>query len=327
MSGPTPPTIPAPNLPQPLRPTTSDLPTKGIAFSIMGSFLLTLNDTIAKFLTADWPVGEIMALRGTVILFVIIGLLQLKGRMSALRIQNKTAMGVRALAITAATFTFLTALSLMPMADALAIVFISPVFSTLLAIVILQETVGWRRWIAMAVGFAGVFIALNPGGLLSDAPAAYGWQVAMLPLVTALLTAIRDVSSRRLVSGDDSLAIMFYTVLAVVISGYTTVTAGSWQMPGLFDIALILGAAAFMFGAYFFQIESFRFAPVNLVAPFRYISLIFAAGMGYAIWNDIPTWNMALGSIIIVASGLVIWWRERQGAANPTEAEKMEPRP
>jgi drug/metabolite transporter (DMT)-like permease len=290
----------------------------------MGSFLLTMNDSIAKFLTADWPVGEIMALRGTVILFVIIGLLTLKGRGAALRIQNKTAMGVRALAITAATFTFLTALSLMPMADALAIVFISPVISTLLAIAILKETVGWRRWTAMGFGFVGVFIALNPGGLFSSAPAAYGWQVAMLPLVAALLTAIRDVSSRRLVSGDDSLAIMFYTVLAVVIAGYSTATAGGWQIPSLFDIGLILAAATFMFGAYFFQIESFRFAPVNLVAPFRYISLIFAATMGYLIWKDIPSWNMALGGGIIVASGLVIWCRERK---IPQETKTLEPTP
>ncbi|MDF1747334.1 MAG: DMT family transporter [Alphaproteobacteria bacterium] len=322
MSGPTPPTIPAPNLPQPLRPMTSDLPTKGIVFSIMGSFLLTLNDTIAKLLTEGWPVGEIMALRGTVILCVIIGLLKLKNRMHALRIQNKTAMGVRALAISAATFTFLTALSLMPMADALAIVFISPVISTLLAIAILQEAVGWRRWTAMGFGFLGVIIALNPGGLLSSAPAAYGWQVAMLPLVAALLTAIRDVSSRRLVSGDDSLAIMFYTVLAVILSGYATATTGTWQMPELFDIALILGAAAFMFGAYFFQIESFRFAPVNLIAPFRYISLFFAALMGFLVWGDVPSWNMAVGGLVIVASGLVIWWRERQQAAKTEPAHE-----
>lgn len=306
-------TGPAPhNIPAPLRPTVQDLPGRGMLFAVVGSLLLTLNDTVAKLLTESWPVGEIMALRGTLILLAILGILRLQGRLGALRLQNRLVMGVRAGSITAATFCFLTALSMMPVADALAIAFISPVFATLLAIALLGEKVGVWRWSAMAVGFVGVFVALNPGGLLSGAPTSYGWQVAMLPLVTALLTAVRDVSSRRLVSGDDSLAIMFYTVLAVATAGYTTALGGAWRMPEAFDLALIGAAACFMFGAYFFQIESFRFAPVNLVAPFRYVSLIFAAILGYMVWGFVPTWNMAVGGTIVVASGLIIWWRERR---------------
>ncbi len=306
MSGPTPPEIPAP-----LRPTVSDLPAKGILFAILGSLLLTLNDTVAKLLTDTWPVGQIMALRGAAILMAIIAVLRIRRRTGALRIQNTAAMAVRAGSITAATFTFLTSLALMPLADAMAIVFISPVLSTLLAIVLLREQVGIWRWTAMAVGFLGVLIALNPGGLLSGEAQSYGWRVAMLPLVTALLTAIRDVSSRRLVSGDDSMAIMFYTVLCVTLAGLATAFGGDWRMPSGVDIALLLVGAGFMFSAYFFQIESFRFAPVNLVAPFRYVSLIFATLLGFLIWQHVPSWNMALGSLVIVASGLVIWWRER----------------
>ncbi len=310
LTGPAPPNIPAPP-----RPVTSDRPARGMAFAVFGSLLLTLNDSVAKLLSEGWPVGEIMGLRGTVIVTAILIIMAIRGNLSALRIQNKPVMAVRALSITAATFTFLTALSLMPIADALAIAFISPVFATLLAIAILKEKVGWRRWAAMAIGFVGVFIALNPGGLLSGEPAPYGWQVAMLPVVTALLIAVRDVSSRRLVSGDDSLAIMFYTVLCVAVAGYATALGGEWVMPGDFEIGLVLASAVFMFGAYFFQIESFRFAPVNLVAPFRYVSLLFATLMGFLIWGDVPAWNMALGGAVIVASGLFIWWREGRGKA------------
>lgn len=310
MSGPKAPNIPTPEETA-SRPATSDRPGRGMVFSVLGSLLLTMNDSVAKFLSADWPVGQIMGLRGTVILCLILGILAWQRRLHVLRIQNRTVMAVRSVSITAATFVFLTALSLMPIADALAIVFVAPVFATLLAILFLGERVGWRRWAAMGVGFVGVAIALNPGGLLSGQPAPYGWQAAMLPLVTALLVAVRDVSSRRLVSGDDSLAIMFYTVVCVALAGYVTALGGEWQMPGTFDIALVLAAAAFMFGAYFFQIESFRFAPVNLVAPFRYVSLLFAALIGYLVWQDVPSWNMALGGAVIVASGLFIWWRER----------------
>lgn len=312
MSGPKAPNIPTPEeTARSDRPATSDRPGRGMLFAVFGSLLLTMNDSVAKFLSQEWPVGQIMGLRGTVILFVILGILSYQKRLHALRIQNRKVMALRAGSITAATFVFLTALSLMPIADALAIVFVSPIFATLLAVAVLGEKVGWRRWIAMGVGFFGVFIALNPGGLLSGEPAPYSWQAAMLPLITALLVAVRDVTSRRLVSGDDSLAIMFYTVVCVALAGYVTSLGGEWQTPGWFDIALVLGSAAFMFGAYFFQIESFRFAPVNLVAPFRYVSLLYAALIGYLIWGDVPSWNMALGGAVIVGSGLFIWWRER----------------
>lgn len=312
MSGPRAPNIPTPPTPPGGRPTTANRPARGMAFAVFGALLLTANDTIAKLLSEAWPVGEIMALRGTLILVAILAILWVRRNLGALRIQNRTVMAIRAVSITAATFTFLSALSLMPIADALAIVFISPVFSTLLAILLLGERVRWRRWVAMLAGMAGVAIALNPGGILGETRAAYPWQAALLPLATALLVAVRDVSSRRLVSGDDSLAIMFYTVLCVVTAGYATALGGAWQPPNAIDAVFVAAAAVFMFGAYFFQIESFRFAPVNLIAPFRYVSLIFAAGIGYAVWRDVPSWNMALGGGIIVASGIAIWWRERR---------------
>lgn len=282
-----------------------------MAFAVLGSMLLTSNDTVAKLLSEQWPVGEIMAIRGTVILCAILIILRLRGRLGVLKIQNKRAMAIRAVAITGATFGFLTALSLMPIADAVALVFISPILATGLAILVLKERVGWRRWAAMGLGLVGVVIALNPGGAI-DAPQSYPWQVALIPLGTAFLVAVRDVSSRWLVSGDDSLAIMFYTVLAVALSGYATAPWTDWAMPGRVEIGLIALAACFMFGAYFFQIESFRFAQVNLIGPFRYFSLIFATALGWLLWGDIPSWNMALGAAIIVASGLFIWWRERQ---------------
>jgi drug/metabolite transporter (DMT)-like permease len=310
VTGPKPPNLPDPAPPDGGRPTTEDKPARGMGFAVLGSLLLTSNDSVAKLLTEQWPVGQIMGLRGTVILCALLIILRLRGRMHVLRIQNKRAMAIRAAAITGATFGFLTALSLMPIADAVALVFISPILATGLAIVVLKERVGWRRWAAMALGLVGVFVALNPGGTLG-APQSYPWQVALIPLGTALLVAVRDVSSRWLVSGDDSLAIMFYTVLAVALSGYATAPFTEWGVPGTAEIALIGLSACFMFGAYYFQIESFRFAPVNLIGPFRYFSLIFAAAIGFALWGDVPSWNMILGAAIIVASGLFIWWRER----------------
>lgn len=294
----------------PARPTTSDQPGRGIGFSILASMLITSNDAVSKLLTDAWPIGQIMATRGSIILLVILIVLTSQRRLSALRIQNKGMMAVRAAAISGATFAFLTAISRMPLADALAIVFVAPIFATLMAVFFLQERVGWRRWAAMGLGFFGVLVGLNPGGMLSGTAISYGWDIAILPIVTAVFVAARDVSSRRLVSGDDSLAIMFYTVFAVVLCGIATSTQHNWVTPEAFDLGLVSTAAIFMFGAYFFQIESLRFAPVNLVVPFRYFSLIFAVIVGMVVWGDVPSWNMILGGGIIVTSGLIIWKRE-----------------
>jgi len=286
-----------------------------MVFAVLGSMLLTANDTIAKFLTESWPVGQIMGSRGSVILIAILAVMAMKGKLHRLRVQHLWVTLLRAATIIGGTFTFMTALSLMPIADAIAIVFISPVFGTLLAVAVLKERVGWRRWAAMLFGLVGVVIALNPAGVLSDSTAPYDLTVALLPLLTALLVSVRDVSSRFLVSGDDSLAIMFYTVLGVTLAGYVTAGFVDWQPVSLSQVGFILLAAVFMFGAYFFQIESFRFAEVNVIAPFRYASLIFAAVVGFIVWGDVPTANMAIGSAIIVASGLFIWWREKQKMA------------
>ena len=318
MTGPHAPNIPTPTPPADqqagrARPTTQDIPAKGIGFSILASMLLTASDTIAKLLSGAWPVSEIMVIRGTTILGFLLIVMVLRGRLHALRIQNRSAMAIRAAAICLATFLFLNALHRMPIADALSIVFISPVFATLLAVVFLKERVGWRRWTAMGMGFVGVLIALNPGDLLGDRVAPYAVEVALLPLATAFMTASRDVASRRLVSGDDSLGIMFYTVLAVVCFGLVvTPWSEPWQAPAPREIGLVLGTAVLMFGAYFLQIESFRFAPVNLVVPFRYASLIFAAVLGFLVFGDMPSANMAAGALVIVGSGLYIWWRERR---------------
>jgi drug/metabolite transporter (DMT)-like permease len=162
----------------------------------------------------------------------------------------------------------------------------------------------------MALGLVGVFVALNPGGTLG-APQSYPWQVALIPLGTALLVAVRDVSSRWLVSGDDSLAIMFYTVLAVALSGYATAPFTEWGVPGTAEIALIGLSACFHVRRILFPD---RELPLRAGKPDRPVSLLqpdLRRRDRLRALGDVPSWNMILGAAIIVASGLFIWWRER----------------
>jgi drug/metabolite transporter (DMT)-like permease len=224
-----------------------------------------------------------------------------------LRIWNWRAMLLRCCGMVASAYLFLSALRHMPLADTYAIGFASPLIALVLAIVFLGEKVGWRRWLAVCLGFAGVCIALLPTGQ------GYVWTVALLPLASAFGSAVRDVSSRRLSATDTTLGIMVYTTVAIMLAGFAGWAFEPWRFAGTGDsLWLIVGCAALQASAHWLQIEAYRCAEVSFLMPFRYVSLVFATATGFVVWGDVPAWNVALGSTIIIASGLFIWHRERQ---------------
>ncbi len=278
----------------------------GAVLSVLSSILLTSNDIVAKQLTQSIPVGEIMTFRGGIVLAMLSAIFTYRRCWQVVVITNKKSMAIRACSMVAGTYLFLNALRLMPIADAVAIVFVAPLFMTILSIPILGEKVGWRRWSAVGLGLVGVTIALQPSG------AGYAWTAALLPLACAFCTAFRDITSRQLTATDASLGVLFYTVLAITLGGAGSLAFTEWVMPGPFELGLLCVAAFFIGFAHFLQVESFRYAEVSFLAPLRYISLVFAAVMGYLVFGDVPSWNVILGACVIVASGLVIW-RRAQG--------------
>ena len=277
----------------------------GVAAMLGSSLLLTLNDAVAKLVMVEMSVSQFLVTRGLVILVALLVLLVATRRLYVLNVRNWGALAIRCSAMVASSYLFLGALKLMPMADTYALGFASPLISLLLAVLFLRERVGWRRWLAVCIGFGGVCVALLPTGQ------GYAWTVALLPLASAFFSAARDVSSRRLSATDTTLGIMVYTTIALVLSGAVGMTTEPWVAASADSIWLILSCAALQAGAHWLQIEAYRCAEVSLLMPFRYVSLIFAAAVGFAIWGDIPPWNVALGSAIIIGSGLFIWYRER----------------
>ena len=279
----------------------------GVAAMLGSALLLTLNDAVAKWIMAGLPVSQFMATRGFVVLCGLLLFILLTRRQSVLRIWNWRAMLLRCCAMVASAYLFLSALRHMPLADTYAIGFASPLIALVLAIVFLSERVGWRRWAAVCLGFAGVCIALLPTGQ------GYVWTVALLPLASAFGSAVRDVSSRRLSATDTTLGIMVYTTVAITLAGFAGWVFEPWTFTGAGDsLWLIVGCAALQASAHWLQIEAYRCAEVSFLMPFRYVSLVFATAVGFAVWGDVPAWNVALGSAIIIASGLFIWHRERQ---------------
>jgi len=162
-----------------------------------------------------------MTLRGLFVLFPIAYLVWRKGGLSSLRVGNVKGQGFRAALVVAATFLFVTGLEFLPLADAVSITFAGPLFLTAMAAAILGETVGWRRWAAVVVGFTGVVLIMRPTG------GAVQWA-ALLPLSASFLGASRDIVTRHLAGRESSVAILAVTTTAVIFAGLVTLPFG-WK--------------------------------------------------------------------------------------------------
>ena len=209
--------------------------------------------------------------------------------------------------LTGATCSAFYAFSKLPLATSVSLTFTKPLFITLLAVPVFGEVIGWRRWIAVAMGFAGVLVMVPPGfgGTLHLA--------ALAGVTAALLFAIQAIIGKRLVTTEGiATIILFSVILPVLVSSALALPA--WRSAGFDVLALgtLMGGAGT--GAQFCTVRATRIADASAVAPFDYFRLHFAAFYGFAIFAEIPGAFTLLGAGIIVASTLYITRRERPGA-------------
>jgi drug/metabolite transporter (DMT)-like permease len=278
---------------------------RGLALVLSGTLLLTCSDTIAKLVFDRAPLSQYVVLVGVIVLPGILLLMTLTRRLPSLRIRNRGALSLRALCMMGSTLFFFAGLQRMPLGDIYAVAFTSPIITLLLAAWLLREQVGWRRWSAVLIGFLGVVLVMLPSGQ------GYAWTAALFPLGAALCGALRDITSRRLAATEDSLGVLFYSVMGVLAGGLCLSFLEDWAPVDLGLVGMIAACALIQTTASLLQIEAYRFAEVSFLAPFRYVVLLFAALLGFLVWGDVPTWNVALGGLVIVGSGLFIWHRER----------------
>jgi drug/metabolite transporter (DMT)-like permease len=266
-----------------------------------GMALLTMTDALSKWLTAGYPVGEILFFRA-LFMFPIIGLLAARaGGWAALRVHRYRDQVVRAVFVVMSTFLFLTGLTRLPLADTIAIVFAGPLMVTALAGPVVGEKVGWRRWLAVLVGFAGVMVMIRPGA------GAFTW-FALFPLTGALAGALRDLVTRRISASESSLAILWFSAVAITGAAALTMPFG-WHLPTAHDLGLLALTGLLLGGANFLLIETFRLAEASLVIPFKYTTMVWAILYGYLFWGDLPDRWVVSGAVLVVVSGLYVMRR------------------
>jgi drug/metabolite transporter (DMT)-like permease len=260
-----------------------------------------INDAFIKALAARVPIGELMAVRGAMIVGLMLVLLPRLG----LRIGRPDRFTLwRALGEVGVTFAFLTALTVLPLGDTYTLYFAGPILLTTAAALLLSERVGPRRWVAVLVGFLGVLVAL---GLPSQ------WQLAsLLAVAAAVISVARDICTRKVASSVGSGTVAFATGTCVALAGALTSLSGAWVALSWPDLGLCalaaLGAAAGHVGF----VAALRMGELSFIATFRYSAIPMAMALDLAFWGDVPTLQMLTGGALIMGSGLYFLWRERR---------------
>ncbi len=293
-------------------------PGVGILCLIAGGFLITMNDAAVKAASPGMPVGEIMFLRAVVQTALVILYMLAFRKFGELRVVHRSGQAARAAVMVVASFMFVWALRLLPLADATALLFLAPLMMTAFGPLFLGERVGWHRWLAVCAGFAGVIVMLRPTG------EGIQWA-ALLAIGAATGSALRDTITRRISADDSTIATLFYTSVAILVVAALTLPF-SWKKPEPADYA-ILGLAGFLqFSAHFLMIEAFRYLQISAGAPFKYVVLIWAAGVGYWLFGEIPDIFTVLGALLIIAGGLHVIHRERiHGRIAPPDGGTLRP--
>ena len=279
----------------------------------------TLNDGIAKHASESMNMGQVMFVRGAFATLFIAALAWHQGALANLRLALQPMVMLRVFGEMMATVTFLIALAQLPIANVSAVLQALPLAVTMGAALIYGETVGWRRWLSIAAGFAGVAIIVRPG---LEGFSAY----SLVALVCVGFCTARDLATRRVPERIPTLLISTVTAAAVSVCGaFLVLPMGGWTNPSPVDLMLLACAAGLLLVGYQFIILAMRSGEISFVAPFRYTGLLFSILLGFAVFGDIPDLAMILGSAIIVGSGLYMLYRERVVGRSKAAAQSVGP--
>jgi drug/metabolite transporter (DMT)-like permease len=286
---------------------------RGIVYVVASIFVFALTNALIKWLVARYSVVEIVVFRSTFALVPCIYLVATRGGILALRTKRLHQHITRSVLQFVSMICIFTAFGLMPLADAVAITFASPLFLTMLSIPLLGEQVGIYRWSAVIVGFVGVLTMVQPGpGLLHSG--------ALFPLANALINACVTIAIRRMTLTESSTTLVFYQTLVTGVIALVLVPF-FWVTPNLVDLALFSATGLLSGIAQFWWMQGCRYVPAAVAAPFSYTSMIWSLALGYLVWSDVPSAAVLAGATIVIASGLYILYRETiRRAAKPALA-------
>jgi len=266
---------------------------------IAASGCFTINDALCKWVMPNYPVGEIVAVRSLVIL-VLVGTAALLSRTLAAQLvfHSYKLHAVRACLLAFSAMLFLSGLAYMPLTNAVALSFTSPLFVVILAGPLLGEHVAPSHWLAVSAGFIGTLFVLDPS--IEE----FGW-VSILPACAAMVTAATDLMTRRLASKESSLSLALSGAVGPLLFGSCTMAFG-WNWGDAASVSIVATAGVFVFLSYYLVAEAFRRGPASYVSPFRYSALVWGTAIALLVWGQVPDPSVLLGSFVLIGSGLYL---------------------
>ena len=281
--------------------------------NMRGAVLMTLcmaaftaNDACMKALSAYLPFWQALFLRGLAVCTVMGVAARAMGPIRLdLGVREWRLIVLRALGEVGAAYFFITALFHMPLANATAILQALPLAVTLAGALIFREAVGWRRWLAIAVGFTGVLLIVRPG--------AEGFTVySVYALISVAAVTLRDLVTRRLPGHVPTVLVALSGAVAVTVFGGIGAAVTTWAPLTGTAALLLAGAAGFVILGYILSVTVMRTGEIGFVAPFRYTSLVWSLILGFLVFAEFPDGLTLLGGAIVVTTGIFTLYRERQ---------------
>ena len=263
------------------------------AFSVM--------DVIVKW-TNDYPVGQVLFFRGFCGLIPILFIIPKERYIDFYKTSRPLLHFKRCMAGIIALISIVIALRNLPLATVVSVTFAAPIFTTIFSIFLLNEKVGFYRWLAVMVGFIGIIVISEPG--FSSLNFYF-----IFPIIFCLGLSYVAITIRRLSTTEPVWLIGFFFSISIMILSFFTFYQ-NWMLPNLIDLFLlsligILGGLANLW-----LTQSYKLSEVSLVTPVKYLALVFAIIFGYLIWDEIPTTKTLIGAILVIASSIIIFRRE-----------------
>lgn len=279
---------------------------RGILLVMTAVIFFSVGDLLAKQLTREYPIPLIVWARFTFHLLFVIVALGPRHRLALFRTRYPGIQFLRGLMLLFGSIFFITALKYMPLAETTAIAYLAPILVTLMSVVFLKEKVDTGRWIAILCSFAGVLTIIRPGG------SVFSWAV-LLPIANALAFATYQILTRRIAGLESPYTSILYAGLVGSLLSLATLPE-AWTLPkSPVHLLLFLGIGILGSAGHLILIKAYNHAPLSRLAPFSYSQLIWVAIIGYVVFDDFPdAWSLT-GIAILLASGIYIAGRARQG--------------
>jgi len=282
----------------------------GILLMLAGDFLFALNDAMGKWLVASFSVGQVVLMRSIGAFFVLGPMIAHQGTARLFHLERVELQILRVVMVTLDTALFYAAVVHMPLADVMSFYMAGPIYVAALSHLLLGEKVGWRRWLAILLGFCGVLIMLKPSSEAFSPSSGFAF-------VGSIAFAFAIILNRRLRGTSDTNLVTWQTVGAMVVGGVLTI--GAWKTPSALDFGAMLLLGIVSCGGHLMITRALKLAPASTLAPLHYTLLLWAVVFGLVFFGDVPSLRILIGSGVVVLAGLFIFHRQKVVDTVPPE--------